>query len=182
MEKNVIKVKLTSIIVIIIIGLGILGVLLFIKNNEIKNNKENITNNETISEEKDESVIIGDRLLISIANEKYDYASREKIKEEGCYIYNNGVVQKYNKINNIEAYIKTLSKEEIEELIELIKEIDKAAIITKNTLNPITEGRIIVVYNLEKREKILIQDFYSENYSEASVKIRQLLKKYELMD
>lgn len=99
----------------------------------------------------------------------------DKEKENGYLIYKNGNKYKYN-LNKSEISLlnKKISEKKLNRIKQLIKQIDDTKVTTINTLVAIEEGTIIYVYN--DNMKILIQDFYSNNYSEAAIEIKSILK------
>lgn len=99
----------------------------------------------------------------------------DKEKENGYLIYKNGNKYKYN-LNKSEISLlnKKISEKKLNRIKQLIKQIDDTKVTTINTLVAIEEGTIIYVYN--DNMKILIQDFYSNNYSEAATEIKSILK------
>ena len=99
----------------------------------------------------------------------------DKEKENGYLIYKNGNKYKYN-LNKSEISLlnKKISEKKLNRIKKLIKQIDDTKVTTINTLVAIEEGTIIYVYN--DNMKILIQDFYSNNYSEAATEIKSILK------
>lgn len=99
----------------------------------------------------------------------------DKEKENGYLIYKNGNKYKYN-LNKSEISLlnKKISDNKLNKIKQLIKQIDETKVTTINTLVAIEEGTIIYVYN--DNMKILIQDFYSNNYSEAATEIKSILK------
>lgn len=99
----------------------------------------------------------------------------DKEKENGYLIYKNGNKYKYN-LNKSEISLlnKKISEKKLSRIKQLIKQIDDTKVTTINTLVAIEEGTIIYVYN--DNMKILIQDFYSNNYSEAATEIKSILK------
>ena len=99
----------------------------------------------------------------------------DKEKENGYLIYKNGNKYKYN-LNKSEISLlnKKISEKKLSRIKQLIKQIDDTKVTTINTSVAIEEGTIIYVYN--DNMKILIQDFYSNNYSEAATEIKSILK------
>jgi len=170
---NTKKSKLSIIILTIIVLAALVGIGIIIYN---KSNKNLTTEELEMAEASGE--------IIKIEKFKYDtkedgYPSK-KIKEKGYIIYKNGLVIKYDNIKQTKKSVKTLGQEKINEIIELADKIDETKVTTINTDLPISSGTIIIVHNSNGKE-ITIKDAYSDNYSEASEKIKKLLDKYNLI-
>jgi len=160
---NTKKSKLSIIILTIIVLAALVGIGIIIYN---KSNKNLTTEELEMAEASGE--------IIKIEKFKYD------TKEKGYIIYKNGLVIKYDNIKQTKKSVKTLGQEKINEIIELADKIDETKVTTINTSLPISSGTIIIVHNSNGKE-ITIKDAYSDNYSEASEKIKKLLDKYNLI-
>jgi len=160
---NTKKSKLSIIILTIIVLAALVGIGIIIYN---KSNKNLTTEELEMAEASGE--------IIKIEKFKYD------TKEKGYIIYKNGLVIKYDNIKQTKKSVKTLGQEKINEIIELADKIDETKVTTINTDLPISSGTIIIVHNSNGKE-ITIKDAYSDNYSEASEKIKKLLDKYNLI-
>lgn len=159
----------------------------------------NKSNNNSSTEDIAEAEASGE--IVKIENFKYDIKGEgqeinqykegglvtsetiyaiDRIQEKGYIIYKNGLVIKYDNIKGTKDIVKTLTQNQISEIIKLADEIDKTKVNTRMTLLPVSSGRIIIVHN-SKGEAITIKDAYNDNYSEASEEIKKILHNYCLI-
>ena len=95
--------------------------------------------------------------------------------DAGLIIYGSGLVKRYNNILETEDNVKVISQEDINSLVKLVNEIDESKVTTMMTEIAVESGMVIHVYNSEGR-KIMLCDFYSYNYSDATEQINNILK------
>lgn len=117
-----------------------------------------------------------ENIIIKIENLEYKDDKFKKLnKDNGYIVYDNGLIQEYNNITKTQKNKKQLSDEEIKEVKKQIELVDERKVITINTVVAVTSGLKIFVYSSEGKE-IILKDFYSDNYSDASEKIIKILK------
>ena len=117
-----------------------------------------------------------ENIIIKIENLEYKDDKFKKLnKDNGYIVYDNGLIQEYNNITKTQKNKKQLSDEEIKEVKKQIELVDERKVITINTAVAVTSGLKIFVYSSEGKE-IILKDFYSDNYSDASEKIIKILK------
>lgn len=117
-----------------------------------------------------------ENIIIKIQNLEYKDDKFKKLnKDNGYIVYDNGLIQEYNNITKTQKNKKQLSDEEIKEVKKQIELVDERKVITINTVVAVTSGLKIFVYSSEGKE-IILKDFYSDNYSDASEKIIKILK------
>jgi len=174
-DNNGISLIVLCIILIIILIILLAGTYFFI----VKQEKKTVDQGTNILEKYNAGdVITKIQNLEFYVNENYQL--KDKKIDQGFIIYCNGSIEQYDDINNERKIIKILKQKEINNLLELIQNIDENKLSTINTIVAIPKGQIIKVYNTEK-EEITIQDFYSNNYSDATEKIKKFLKKENLL-
>lgn len=130
---------------------------------------------------QDVSQILTDEIIIKIQNLEYkDTTFKKKTLDNGYIVYKNGLIQKYDNIQNKQEKTKQLSSKETNEIQNLIENIDETKVNTIMTSEAVTSGREIIAYNSQNKE-IIIKDFYRTNYSDSAEKIMDKLKKENLL-
>ena len=151
------------ILVVIIIGLAIYCIM-----------NQNYGGNYTAEATNVVYTLDTDSELVNIQIIDSGVNSGDKV-DAGLIIYRSGLVKRYNNILETEENVKVIPEEDINNIIKLIDKVDESKVTTILTEIAVESGMIIHVYNSEGR-KIMLCDFYSNNYSDATEQIYNILK------
>ena len=105
--------------------------------------------------------------------------SMEK-KDDGYIIYKSGLIEKYDNIKETKENMKKISQDDLNNILKLVDEIDESKVMTMYTVDAVDSGNIILVYNSSGKE-VMIENFYSDNYSDAARQIYNILDDNDLI-